>query len=370
MELSSMDSLDALPRQPRYSCPQQGCGAVFTREWRLREHGTAHSGERPLVCDAPDCGARFSRSAHLRRHRLRHCGQRAFRCTHVGCSQAFFTRDNLTRHVRCVHGAEDGCFKCQYQGCDKSFKKRRTYKMHLNEHSPTLSFRCQKDGCGMRFETRAARRAHEKRHGGYACKAIGCQIVMPTWGKLQKHMVKHPAVHTCQQCKKEFKKLDSLRRHKRSHAQQKPVLLCPSEGCKAYFTTTFNLQHHIRKVHLQLFKYHCYYPDCPKVFAMRESLTRHVAHHDLDGNVKLKHRRPSKKWQKRLGGSSGHKAPLVEDDLRRLFALRLRFPGRGKVEADLSGLFNERKIPRRVETEVSLRELFDLKPARRVSTAS
>lgn len=68
-----------------------------------------------------------------------------------------------------------------------------------------------------------------------------------------------------------FPKADQLRRHKRVHASQKPVLVCPREDCAAYFSTTFNLQHHIRKVHLNLLKYKCPFPDCPRMFAMRVS---------------------------------------------------------------------------------------------------
>lgn len=72
-------------------------------------------------------------------------------------------------------------------------------------------------------------------------------------------------------CKKVFKKADVLRKHKRIHASHKPVLVCPRDDCQAYFSTTFNLQHHIRKVHLELLKYKCCFPDCPRMFAMRVS---------------------------------------------------------------------------------------------------
>lgn len=81
------------------------------------------------------------------------------------------------------------------------------------------------------------------------------------------------ATFTCQTCKKEFKKADALRRHKHTHASHKPVLVCPRSDCQAYFSTTFNLQHHIRKVHLDLLKYKCSFPDCPRMFAMRVSET-------------------------------------------------------------------------------------------------
>lgn len=54
----------------------------------------------------------------------------------------------------------------------------------------------------------------------------------------------------------------------------------------------------------------------------------------------------------------------MEQDLRGLFAMRMRLSRRAKLEADLTGLFNERKVPHRVEPETNLRELFSLKPPR------
>lgn len=75
-------------------------------------------------------------------------------------------------------------------------------------------------------------------------------------------------------------------------------------------------------------------------------------------------KRSSKSWQKRLEGRS--RRPLVEEDLRRLFALRMRFSRRTKLEADLTGLFNERKIPHYVDPEVNLRDLFSIKPPQKV----
>ena len=79
--------------------------------------------------------------------------------------------------------------------------------------------------------------------------------------------------YTCQACKKVFKRVDRLRQHKQVHALHKPVLVCPKMGCQAYFSTTFNLQHHIRKVHLKLLKHRCSFPDCQQMFAMRVSNT-------------------------------------------------------------------------------------------------
>ncbi|XP_048857040.1 P43 5S RNA-binding protein-like [Brienomyrus brachyistius] len=341
----------------RFACLHIDCEAKFTKEWRLKEHQTLHTGERPLLCRVPGCGHRFSRKSHLRRHHLCHSGEKRFRCADVNCAMAFFNADKLRRHVRYAHGDKDKYFKCQYPDCTETFSKRKAYKRHLNLHSPTPSFKCTKDGCQAIYTTIAARHAHERTHAGYACPYPACHVVEYTWGNLCKHVKRHPVTFSCKKCEKTFGKRSALRRHARCHAK-KPVLLCPSDDCHASFSTPFNLEHHIRKVHLKLLKFTCYYPDCHRAFAMQESLNRHILHHDPERSTvkQLPAQRDRKIWQK------SHQPPLVEDDLRRLFSLHMRFTRRGKLEADLSGLFNERKIRHLVDPEVNLHDLFSLKP--------
>ncbi|XP_059203168.1 P43 5S RNA-binding protein-like isoform X1 [Centropristis striata] len=342
-----------------FNCAHSDCGATFTRQWRLKEHETVHTGARPCLCTIAGCDRRFSRKSHLSRHMVQHRGVMQFKCKFANCTKAFFHAGKLKRHVRYTHGDKNKYFKCNQPKCPLTFKKRRLYKLHLKEHDLPAKFTCSKDGCAAKFDSHIARKAHEKKHTGYRCRHANCQVFENTWGKLQKHMAKHPvATFTCQACKKVFKKADALRRHKRIHASHKPVLVCPREDCQAYFSTTFNLQHHIRKVHLKLLKYRCSFPDCPRTFAMRESMTRHLLRHDLSATTLKKRLRPKKAWQKRL---DGHHLPLVEENLRGLFALRMRISRRAKVETNLQGLFNERKIPHYVDPEVNLRSLFAIK---------
>uniref|UniRef100_A0A8C2ZX96 P43 5S RNA-binding protein n=1 Tax=Cyclopterus lumpus TaxID=8103 RepID=A0A8C2ZX96_CYCLU len=341
-----------------FTCAHADCGATFTRQWKQKEHETVHTGARPCLCTIAGCSRRFSRTSHLSRHMLQHRGVKQFQCKVASCTQSFFHAGNLKRHVGYVHGDKNEYFKCNQPNCSLTFKKRRVFKMHLQEHQ--VPVKCSKAGCTATFDSHITRKAHEKKHAGYRCPHVNCQVFEHTWGKIKKHMVKHQATFTCQACKKVFKKATSLRRHKRIHASHKPVLVCPRDDCQAYFSTTFNLQHHIRKVHLELLKYRCSFPDCPRVFAMRESMNRHLLCHDPSTTLK-KRQRPKKTWQKRL---VGRHLPLVEENLRNLFALRMRISRRPKVETNLAGLFNERKIPHYVDPEVNLRNLFGIKQPR------
>ncbi|XP_017284946.1 P43 5S RNA-binding protein [Kryptolebias marmoratus] len=349
--------------QRKFTCSHADCGATFPREWKLKEHQTVHTGACLCPCTVAGCGRSFKRKSHLSRHMVLHRGVKLFQCQVAGCAKTFFHADKLKRHAAWAHGDNTGFFKCSQPNCSRTFKKRRLFKMHLQEHNVAAKFKCSKDGCAATFDTHVARKAHEKKHAGYRCRQPNCQVLERTWSKLQKHMGKHPATFTCTACKKVFKKVDALRQHKRKHASHKPVLVCPRDGCQAYFSTTFNLEHHIRKVHLQLLKYKCSFPDCPRMFAMRESMNRHLLRHDPSASALQKRRKPKKTWQKRLNGNN---QPLVEENLNRLFALRMRISRRAKVEANLSGLFNERKIPHYVDPEVNLRELFRVKPTRPV----
>ncbi|XP_039977931.1 P43 5S RNA-binding protein isoform X2 [Xiphias gladius] len=322
------------PPPQMFACARADCGATFTRQWKLKEHEAVHTGAKPCQCTVAGCGRRFSRTSHLSRHALQHHGVKQFKCKFATCTKSFFDSSKLKRHVCYAHGERNKYFKCNQPNCSLTFKKRRQFKLHLKEHGAPVEFKCSKEGCAATFDSHITRKAHEK---------------------------KHAASFSCKVCKKVFKKADSLRRHKRIHASHKPVLVCPRDDCQAYFSTTFNLQHHIRKVHLELLKYKCSFPDCPRMFAMRESMNRHLLSHDPSAITMKKRQRPKKSWQKRL---NGHHLPLVEENLRHLFALRMRISRRAKVETNLSGLFNERKIPHYVDPEVNLRSLFGIKQSR------
>ncbi|XP_061557082.1 P43 5S RNA-binding protein-like [Phycodurus eques] len=342
----------------QFKCPHAACGATFSKQSRLQEHEATHTGNRPWRCTVSGCNGRFFRKSRLSRHVSQHDGVKQFKCKFATCTESFFQADKLKRHMCYAHGEKEKYFKCTQAGCSLTFKKSFLFKVHLQQHCLVAKFKCSKEECGAVFDSRMARKAHEKKHAGYRCLDANCQVVASTWSMLQEHMVKHRSIFTCQTCKKVFKRTNTLRRHKRVHASHKPVLVCPRDSCQAYFSTTFNLQHHIRKVHLELLKYKCSFPDCPRTFAMRESMVRHLLRHDPSVVRKKNRPRPRKWWQKRL---DGRQLPLVEDNLNRLFALRMRISRRAKLEVNLAGLFNERKIPHYVDPEVNLRELFSIK---------
>ncbi|XP_067869169.1 P43 5S RNA-binding protein-like [Heterodontus francisci] len=281
-----MEVENELPK--RILCDYPGCLAKFTRLWKMKEHLSVHTGQKPYKCDQEECQKTFTRKSHLQRHTRQHLGQKPFGC--------------------------------------------------------------QKEGCEMKFKTPNQRKIHERKHDGYHCSFKECQLVATTWTQLQKHLKTHPisVEYSCTSCERKFKCSSALRRHKRIHAAQGFERTCPMEDCKLNFRMAFNLEHHIRKDHFKILEYKCYFPDCQKAFAMKESLHRHLVVHDPERKRLNINRDCRQKWSK------GQRNLVIEEKLTRLFKEKPIFKLKSKIECDLSGLFNERKITHPVSHELSI----------------
>ncbi|XP_043530790.1 P43 5S RNA-binding protein-like isoform X2 [Chiloscyllium plagiosum] len=335
-------------------CDYPGCLATFTRRWKLEEHLSVHTGQKPYKCDQGECQKTFTRKSHLQRHVCQHLGQKKFRCIADGCTEAFVNNNRLKKHMIYQHGNKE-YFKCSSEACGKTFKKNRDLKTHCYEHVKEPAFECQKEGCKMKFKTPNERKVHERKHNGYPCGFEECQLVATTWTQLQKHRKIHPSSveHCCANCEKKFKHIRALRRHKLIHRAQNSGWTCPMDNCDLNFRTGFNLEHHIRKDHFKLLEYKCYFPDCQKAFAMKESLNRHLVVHDPDRKKLNINHECRQKWH------PGQRNLVIEEKLTRLFNEKQIFRTKSKIECDLSGLFNERKITHPVNTEAYLSQLFE-----------
>ncbi|XP_020369559.1 P43 5S RNA-binding protein-like isoform X2 [Rhincodon typus] len=308
-------------------CEYPGCLAKFTRTWKLEEHLSVHTGQKPYKCDEGECQKTFTRKSHLQRHLCQHLGQKRFGCKAEGCTEAFVSNERLKKHMMYQHGNKEP-YKCSSEACGKTFKKSRDLKIHSYEHFKEPAFECQKEGCEMKFKTPNERKVHERKHD------VSVE-------------------HCCANCEKKFKSLSALRRHKLIHRAQGPGRTCPMENCDLNFTTAFNLEHHIRKDHFKIFEYKCYFPDCQKAFVMKESLHRHLVVHDPERKKLNINHKCRQKWR------PDQRNLVIEEKLTRLFNEKQIFRAKSKIESDLSGLFNERKITHPVSNEVNLSRLFE-----------
>nr|XP_033774896.1 P43 5S RNA-binding protein-like isoform X2 [Geotrypetes seraphini] len=352
--MAKLEGDGPIPVPKGFPCTLGGCRVSFSRAWKLQEHLWAHTGQKPLTCDQEGCNGCFSRRSHLRRHKLQHSGEKPYRCSFTNCEASFVTRVHLKRHISYSHG-ENKPLKCDLPDCDQAFRKKAALKNHLMEHGRAV-FLCQEPGCEQKFDS-------------YFCPVTECKVSSGTWSEHVKHLQTHPVQIQCTLCEKTFQNRRSMCRHKRTHAKRTPALLCPWDGCEIHYSSVFNLQHHIRKVHLHLLTHPCYFPGCTKAFAMRESLMQHLVVHDPDKKkLKLRPQQLSRRWLKRLRSGRGQEEVLVEQNLTRLFAQKLFFRPKPRVESNLSGLFNERKLRPYIEQEVNLQSLFDLPVSRSEKT--
>ncbi|KAG8566260.1 hypothetical protein GDO81_013159 [Engystomops pustulosus] len=348
-------------KKPLLTCPSVGCKALFRKQVRLREHVAKHTGQKPWRCDKPGCGKAFFHKTQLQKHWRKHLGLKKYICPFPDCRAGFVAKETLKRHQKYKHATADP-LKCSVKGCSKTFRKKKAFKQHLAEHGGEALYRCDQPGCEWKSNSKASVAGHIRRHAGYRCPFQGCQTTSPTWSALQKHRMSHPLNLKCAKCNKPVKNKGALQRHKLAHDFKPKVYTCPREDCKQTFTTVFNLTHHVRKIHLCLQPYHCYHAGCNHTFAMRESLLRHLVVHDPEKKkLKLKFNlKPSKRRIRRAQRS----LPSVEQNLSRLFNLKLGFRSKTRLESNLSSLFNERKLRGPSEPEVNLSSLFHLPPTR------
>jgi len=87
-----------------FTCPVEGCGSTFTRQFNLKGHLRSHREERPYVCKWPKCGKGFARQHDCKRHEALHLNIRPFTCD--GCGKTFARMDALNRHHRSEGGTE------------------------------------------------------------------------------------------------------------------------------------------------------------------------------------------------------------------------------------------------------------------------
>jgi hypothetical protein len=87
-----------------FTCPVEGCGSTFTRQFNLKGHLRSHREERPYVCKWPKCNKGFARQHDCKRHEALHLNIRPFTCE--GCGKTFARMDALNRHHKSEGGVE------------------------------------------------------------------------------------------------------------------------------------------------------------------------------------------------------------------------------------------------------------------------
>ncbi|KAL8477663.1 hypothetical protein ACS0TY_029819 [Phlomoides rotata] len=234
------------------------CGASFQKPAHLKQHMQSHAIERPFICSVDDCQSSYRRKDHLNRHMLQHKGK-LFECPVEGCKNTFAFQGNMTRHVKEFHDESAAADVVE----------------HPKEHV------CSQHGCGKAFRYPSQLHKHEESHVKLDsveafCAEPGCMKYFTNEQCLKEHIRSCHQYIICDKCgKKQLKK--NIMRHTRMHEAglSSERIKCNIKGCSLTFSTTSNLNQHIKSVHLEIKPFVCSIAGCHKSFTFKHVRDNH-----------------------------------------------------------------------------------------------
>ncbi|KAL6540719.1 hypothetical protein OROMI_024602 [Orobanche minor] len=265
----------------------------------MREAPITLIGSRPFTCPVDDCHTSYRRKDHLTRHLLQHEGK-LFECHIEDCKHRFKYQGNMTRHVKEFHDGSASTTNvelpkehvCAEQGCGKAFK----YPSRLHKH----------EGSHVKLNSVEA-----------LCGEPGCMKYFTNVQCLNEHIRSCHQYVVCDKCgKKQLKK--NLKRHTRMHEEEvyPNRIKCSVEECSLTFSTTSNLNQHIKAVHLELKPFTCSFPRCHMKFAFKHVRDNHektASHTYTPGDFE----ESDEQFRSRPRGGRKRKFPVIESLTRK-----------------------------------------------------
>ncbi|XP_054711044.1 gastrula zinc finger protein XlCGF48.2-like [Uloborus diversus] len=144
-----------------FKCPFQGCGKVYDKICRLRQHIRHHTGDRPYSCPAEGCKWSFMSASKLTRHMRKHTGERKFVCTEPGCGKSFMRPEHLKGHI-VIHSG-DKPFECPHENCNARFTAKSSLYVHVKKHCPSVLkvvYPCPAPSCIKKYNSKATLKQH------------------------------------------------------------------------------------------------------------------------------------------------------------------------------------------------------------------
>lgn len=144
-----------------FKCPFQGCGKIYDKICRLRQHIRHHTGDRPYTCPADGCKWSFMSASKLTRHMRKHTGERKFVCTEPGCGKSFMRPEHLKGHI-VIHSG-DKPFHCPHENCNARFTAKSSLYVHVKKHCPSVLkvvYPCPIESCVKKYNSKATLKQH------------------------------------------------------------------------------------------------------------------------------------------------------------------------------------------------------------------
>lgn len=185
-------------------------------------HKSVHTDDRPFICTYNDCGKTYKSKPALKQHfASTHVELFAHSC--IKCGKTFKTEYLLKKHtaVTCNDARPFVCRKC-----GKGFKTPAKLQYHEGTHAEVKPYQCSI--CLKPMATKAHLKVHMAVHseGNYSCF---CGKMFKSAKRYHEHykLIHDPNnPYRCDICHRNFKNMDSLEHHKKSHSRPFSCRVC------------------------------------------------------------------------------------------------------------------------------------------------
>lgn len=238
------------PIKLQYQCIK--CAKCFDEWLEFTQHIDSHCNERKLVCDI--CGEERDFVEFLSHYKECHAKKleelvrkRKEKVTCKLCRKSFNHPLALSTHRKLHNYSEQKFYQCDL--CEVRIVKEALFLEHITNHFPAgnipekyknTSFFVQKNKakpliceyCARGFSRTSSLKIHLKLHEENKFQCSQCYQVFAKRLALKKHMNMHSTrkLHVCEFCKKKFKTLKSLTKHKQlAHSNDTSQSCTPNE---------------------------------------------------------------------------------------------------------------------------------------------
>ena len=229
------------------------------------------------------CPKEFSNKKALRKHLRLHLSIRSYKCTL--CSKSYKRSDHLNRHML-THSDKNNIYKCPY--CDFSFYLKYHLKSHLNNIHVMNPFKFKCEFCGEFFPKKIKLLKHQRHEHKEQININKVNCYYPYCHKEyihQEDLLKHIAKdHQNTKVELEDEKEEN-QTNEETVIKEKKFFKCPYENCLKTYSTSFNLNTHIKSFHLKIKAFTC--EICKLNLSHKSSLKRHMEkthHKQLNSN--------------------------------------------------------------------------------------